>query len=120
VLNADTEYVYDRLTQEGLPLVILSGLCGLGVLVLLRRRAARGARPLAVGAVVAVVWGWGVAQYPYLLPDKLKIVDAAGSSATLTAVLIVFGAAVVLVLPAIALLFTLAQRSVVEETEAPR
>jgi cytochrome bd ubiquinol oxidase subunit II len=49
VLNADTEYVYDRLTQEGLPLVILSGLCGLGVLVLLRRRAARGARPLAVG-----------------------------------------------------------------------
>lgn len=120
VLNADTEYVYDRLTQEGLPLVILSGLCGLGVLVLLRRRAARGARPLAVGAVVAVVWGWGVAQYPYLLPDKLKIGDAAGSSATLTAVLIVFGAAVVLVLPAIALLFTLAQRSVVEETEAPR
>ena len=28
VLNADTEYVCDRLTQEGLPLVILSGLCG--------------------------------------------------------------------------------------------
>jgi hypothetical protein len=35
-------------------------------------------------------------------------------------VLIVFGAAVVLVLPSIALLFTLAQRSVTEETEAPR
>jgi cytochrome d ubiquinol oxidase subunit II len=120
VLNADAEYVYDRLTQEGLPLVILSGLCGLGVLGLLRRRARRGARPLAVGAVVAIVWGWGVAQYPYLLPETLKIEDAAASSATLTGVLIVFGAAVVLVLPAIALLFTLAQRSVIEETEAPR
>jgi cytochrome d ubiquinol oxidase subunit II len=89
------------------------------VLVLLRRGAARGARPLAVGAVVAVVWGWGVAQYPYLLPETLKIADAAAPSATLTGVLIVFGAAVVLVLPSIALLFTLAQRSVIEETEAP-
>jgi cytochrome bd ubiquinol oxidase subunit II len=119
VLKGDAEYVYDRLTHEGLPLVIVSGLCGLGVLVLLWRGAARGARPLAVGAVVAVVWGWGVAQYPYLLPEQLKIADAAAPDATLTAVLIVFGAAVVLVLPAIALLFTLAQRSMIEETAAP-
>jgi hypothetical protein len=36
-----------------------------------------------------------------------------------TGVLIVFGAAVVLVIPAIALLFSLAQRAMVEETEAP-
>jgi cytochrome bd ubiquinol oxidase subunit II len=119
VLNADAEYVYDRLTAEGLPLVILSGLCGLGVLVLLRRHHARGARALAVGAVVAVVWGWGVAQFPYLLPERLDIADAAAPSATLTGVLIVFGVAVILVLPAIALLYTLAQRSVIEETEAP-
>jgi cytochrome d ubiquinol oxidase subunit II len=119
VLSTDADYVYDRLTQEGLPLVILSGLCGLGVLLLLRRGATRGARPLAVGAVVAVVWGWGVAQYPYLLPEKLKIAEAAAPSPTLTSVLIVFGAAVVLVLPSIALLFTLQQRSVIEETEAP-
>ena len=48
-----------------------------------RRR--RGARPLAVGAVVAVVWGWGVAQHPYLLPQVLTIDDAAAPSATLTA-----------------------------------
>jgi cytochrome bd ubiquinol oxidase subunit II len=119
VLSADAEYVYDRLTGEGLPLVIVSGLCGLGALVLLRRGATRGARPLAVGAVVAVVWGWGVAQFPYLLPEKLEIADAAAPDPTLTGVLIVFGVAVVLVLPAIALLFTLAQRSVIEETEAP-
>ena len=120
VLNADAEYVYDRLTAEGLPLVILSGLCGLGVLVLLRRRAARGARALAVGAVVGVVWGWGVAQYPYLLPETLKIADAAAPSSTLTGVLIVFGVAVLLVVPSLVLLFTLAQRNVIEETEAPK
>jgi cytochrome bd ubiquinol oxidase subunit II len=100
--------------------VILSALCGLAVLELLRRRAHRGARPLAVGAVVAVIWAWGVAQYPYLLPEQLTIADGAGASATLTSVLIVFGVAVVLVLPAIAVLFTLAQRSLIEESERPR
>jgi cytochrome bd ubiquinol oxidase subunit II len=120
VLKDDAEYVYDRLTQEGLPLVILSGLCGVGALVLLARRVPRGPRPLAVGAVVAVVWGWGVAQYPYLLPEKLKIADAAAPDPTLVGVLIVFGAALLLVLPSIALLFTLAQRSVIEEGEAPQ
>ena len=119
VLKGDAEYVYDRLTHEGLPLVIVSGLCGLGALVLLARGASRGARPLAVGAVVAVVWGWGVAQFPYLLPETLRIDQAAAPDATLTGVLIVFGAAVVLVIPAIVLLFSLAQRSMIEETGAP-
>ncbi len=120
VLHSDARYLYDRLTHEGLPLVIISVLCGAGVLVALRRRATRGVRPLAVGAVVAVLWGWGVAQYPYLLPEKLKIADGAAPSATLTALLIVFGVAVVLVLPSIALLFTLGQRSLIEETKRPK
>jgi cytochrome d ubiquinol oxidase subunit II len=119
-LHEDARYVYDGLTSDGLPLVILSALCGLGVLVLLRRGVPRGPRPLAVGAVVAVIWGWGVAQYPYLLPTTLKISAGAAPSATLTAVLIVFGVAVAVVVPSIALLFTLQQRSVIEETEAPQ
>ena len=121
VYRADARYIYDGLTSEGLPLVILSGLCGLGVLALLWRGAGRGARPLAVGAVVAVVWGWGVAQYPYLLPQTLTIKDGAGASETLTAVLVVFGVAVVVVLPALGFLYTLAQRNVLEgEAEAPQ
>jgi cytochrome d ubiquinol oxidase subunit II len=59
----------------------------MGALVLLWRRARRGIRPLAVGAVVAVIWGWGAAQYPYLLPQTLTIEEGAGASETLTAVL---------------------------------
>ena len=119
LLHSDAKYVYDGLTGEALPLVILSGLCGIAVLVLLRRGARRGARPLAIGAVAAVIAGWGVAQNPYLLPQKLTIADAAAPSATLTGVLIVFGVAVVLVLPSIALLFTLAQRDLVAESSRP-
>jgi cytochrome bd-type quinol oxidase subunit 2 len=50
----------------------------------------------------------------------LTIDDGAAPSATLTSILIVFGIAVVLVLPSIALLFTLAQRSMIEEGERPQ
>jgi cytochrome bd ubiquinol oxidase subunit II len=119
VLRDDARFVYDGLTSEGLPLVLVSLACGLGALVLLWRREPRGVRPLAVAAVVAVIWGWGAAQYPYLLPETLTIEDGAGASTTLTAVLVVFGIAVVVVLPALALLFTLDQRSLLEE-EAER
>ena len=73
VYRADARYIYDGLTSEGLPLVILSAVCGVAVLALLQRGVHRGLRPLAVGAVVAVIWGWGVAQYPYLLPQTLTI-----------------------------------------------
>ena len=119
VYRADARFIYDGLTSEGLPLVILSALCGLGVVALLRRGAERGARPLAVGAVVAVIWGWGVAQYPYLLPQTLTIKDGAGAGGSLTALLVVFGVAIVVVLPALGFLYTLAQRSVLDgEAEA--
>jgi cytochrome d ubiquinol oxidase subunit II len=69
--------------------------------------------------VAAVIWGWGVAQWPYLLPEDLTIDDAAAPSATLTGLLIVFGVAVFIVLPAIGLLFTLVQRNLIEETVRP-
>ena len=118
-LHRDARFVFDGLTGDGLPLVILSSVCGIGVLVLLHLGARRGARPLAVGAVAAVIWGWGVAQWPYLLPEKLTISDAAAPSATLTGLLVVFGVAVIVVLPAIGLLFTLAQRNLIEETTRP-
>ena len=114
-LRADARFIYDGLTSAALPLVLVSLACGAGALAFLWRGARRGARPLAVGAVVAVIWGWGVAQHPYLLPQTLTIDEGAGASETLTAVLVVFGIAVVIVLPALALLFTLDQRSLLEE-----
>ncbi len=119
LLRSDARYVFDGLTSDGLPLVIVSVLCGVAVLVLLRRRARLGARVLAVGAVTAVIAGWGVAQRPYLLPKQLTIADAAAPGATLTALLIVSAAAVALVVPSIVLLFTLVRRNLVEETAQP-
>jgi len=108
-----------RLEWIPLALVVVSLVCGVAVLVLLRRGAQRGARVLAAGAVVSVIWGWAVAQHPNILPPSLTVSDAAASSATLKTVLIVFGIAVVLVLPSLGLLFTLVQRNLVEETTQP-
>jgi cytochrome d ubiquinol oxidase subunit II len=91
-------------------------LCGLGVIALLIRGGRPlGARVLAVGAVVTMIWAWGVAQYPYLLPQSLTIQEGAGAGETLDEVLIVFVVAVLVVLPSIGLLYTLAQRSIIEE-----
>jgi cytochrome d ubiquinol oxidase subunit II len=115
-LHSDARYVYDRLLAEGLPLVILSAACGIGVLAMLLRRAHSGLRPLAIIAVAAVIWGWGVAQFPYLLPTDVDIASAAAPGPTLTTVLVVFGVAAVTILPALGLLYTLAQREMVGES----
>jgi len=113
-LHAEARYVFDRLVDQGLPLVVLSALCGIGLLVALLRGGRRPLRPLAGGAVVAVIWGWGVAQFPYLLPSGLKIGAAAAPGATLDSVLIVFAIAAVVVLPSLGLLYALSQRDMLE------
>ena len=48
-LRRDARYIYDGSSGEALPLVILWLVCGIAVLVLLRRGAHRGARVLAEG-----------------------------------------------------------------------
>jgi cytochrome bd ubiquinol oxidase subunit II len=114
-LHADARYVYDGLTSwPGIALVILSGLCGLVALGLLVTGRNYGLRVAAVGAGTAVVWGYFAAAFPYLLPTSLTISDAAGASATLTAVIVVFAAAAVTVIPSLILLYTLSQRQALE------
>ena len=113
-LHAEARYVFDRLVDQGLPLVILSALGGVGLLAVLLRGGRRPLRPLAAGAVVAVIWGWGVAQFPYLLPTSLKIGEAAAPDPTLDVVFVVFGVAAVLVLPSLGLLYALSQRDMLE------
>jgi cytochrome d ubiquinol oxidase subunit II len=113
-LHGEARYVFDRLTSQGLPLVILSLLCGAALFLVLLRGGRRPLRPLAAGAVVAVIWGWGVAQFPYLLPTSLRIDQAAAPDPTMTVIFIVFAIAAVLVLPSLGLLYTLAQKDLLE------
>ena len=77
--------------------------------MLIFRRRCRVARVFAAAAVAAVVTGWGVGQYPWILVDQLTINEAAGAPTTLAGLLVVDALAVVLVLPALAYLLWLTQ-----------
>jgi cytochrome d ubiquinol oxidase subunit II len=115
VLRSDAPYLFDELTGKALPLVLVSAACGIASLVLLARDAASGARLLAVGAVASIVIGWGVAQWPYILPESLEVSDAAAPSGTLTALLVAAVGAVLIVLPGFVLLYVLDQRSMLPD-----
>jgi cytochrome bd ubiquinol oxidase subunit II len=106
VLHSHAHPIYDRLVDQALPLVIVSAVAGVAVMSLLALRRP-GARPFAVLAVACVLWGWAVAQYPFLLPRSLTIGAGAAPSGALTALAVVFGAAVLLVAPSLALLYRL-------------
>jgi cytochrome d ubiquinol oxidase subunit II len=114
VLDADAHRLYKQLLGPGLPFVVVSGVAGLAALVLLGRVSPRLIRAIAVVAVAAVVAGWGVAQYPYLLGVSLRLSVAAAPRATLWSVLVVFLAAVTLCLPGLVLLYVLQQRGELE------
>ena len=114
VLRADSPRLFDHLLSRGLPLVLLSALCGLASVALIRRAAPRLLQALAVTAVAAVIAGWGVAQYPFLLGTHLTIGEAAAPTATLVVLTVVAAVAALLVVPSMGLLFVLAQRGRLE------
>ena len=108
-LRDDAPTLVEGLQGRAAPLVVVSALAGLGTLLLLGGRRYAAARVTVVVAVAAVVAGWGVGQYPWMLVDELRIEEAAGASATLEALLVVVGLAGVLVLPSLAYLYRLTQ-----------
>ncbi len=105
----DAPTLSDGLAGRAAPLVVLAAVAGLATLVLLWRRSYGPARATAVTAVASVVSGWGIAQYPWLLVDEVRIADAAGATATLQGLLVAVGLAVVVVVPPLAYLFRLTQ-----------
>jgi cytochrome bd ubiquinol oxidase subunit II len=115
-LHTSNHALYAWLTGHALPLVITAGVCGLAVVALLALgRRSPGwhtlVRVIAALGVAAVIWGWGVAQYPVLLPGTpITLANAGAPDSTLVALIVVAIAAVLLVVPSFALLFTLQTR----------
>lgn len=106
--------IAERLAGSGLVFIVVAAALGTIGLLRLQRRAIQGARALAVGAVVAVVWGWGVAQYPDILPGTLSLAAAAAPIGAQEALLVVFVVAALVIAPSLALLYALDQRSRLE------
>jgi cytochrome bd ubiquinol oxidase subunit II len=119
ILDLDAPALFGGLRDQGLPLIGLSVACGALALILLARGAAVASRALAAGAVGAVVIGWGVAQFPVVLPPGLTVALAAAPDGTLIALVVVTVVAAALVGPSLALLFVLDQRSHLEPHGGP-
>jgi cytochrome bd ubiquinol oxidase subunit II len=110
VLRLDARRLYEGLTHRGLPLVVASGIFGFVSLELLHRRRYTIVRVTAGLAVLAVVWGWGVGQYPYMLERSLTVSTAAAPPATLKALVVSLAVGALLLIPSLAWLFVLFQR----------
>jgi cytochrome d ubiquinol oxidase subunit II len=116
VLRGDAPLLLEGLTGRAAPVVGLSVVAGVVAIVFLARRRYAPARLASSLAVAAILAGWAVAQYPYLLVNEVTIDEAAGGRATLVAMLVaLLGGSVVLV-PALVYLYVLFQRPLPEDT----
>ncbi|HEY7047622.1 MAG TPA: cytochrome d ubiquinol oxidase subunit II [Jatrophihabitantaceae bacterium] len=109
VTRADAPALYHGLTHRAWLLVVASAAAGLAALVLVAARRYLAARAAAGLAVAAIVWGWGIARYPQLLPG-MPVDQAHALPATLHATAIAVAAGLVLLVPSLALLLALFQR----------
>jgi cytochrome bd ubiquinol oxidase subunit II len=111
-LSASAPHDFAGLTGIALPLVAVSIAGGIAVLGMLWLRwyHALVLRLTAAAAVATVVWGWGLAQYPYLFPTSLSLAAGSAPAAAMVAEFVVAGLAILLVAPGFALLYFLQQR----------
>jgi cytochrome bd ubiquinol oxidase subunit II len=118
-LSDSAPRVFNRLTGIALPLVAISIAAGIAVLGMLWRRWYHpvALRATAAVAVAAVVFGWGLAQYPYLFPTSLSLAAGSAPRASLIAEFVVAGLAVLLVAPGFAILYILQQRRLLTAVE---
>jgi cytochrome bd-type quinol oxidase subunit 2 len=110
VVHADAPRLWHGLTHgAGIAALLLSGFAGASTLTLVWARRYELARVASAVAVAAVVGGWAIAQRPYLLPG-LTVREAAAGHATLVALVVAMLAGAVVLVPSLALLFTMTLR----------
>ncbi len=88
-----------------LPLHVATGIAALTAIVALVRRRFRLARLAAGAQVTLILWGWAIAQFPYLVPTSLTISAAAAPPRTLAITLTILGVGAVVLVPSLVYLF---------------
>jgi cytochrome d ubiquinol oxidase subunit II len=110
VVRADAPEFFGALTSgAGLILVAISAVSGAASLALLVARRYLALRVTAALTVAAVLWGWGVGQYPQLLPG-LDVAGAAATRPVLNATVIALGIGAAVLIPSMWWMYTLFQR----------
>ncbi|MGW1805261.1 cytochrome d ubiquinol oxidase subunit II [Streptomyces sp. NPDC002078] len=108
VTHGDAPHVWHGLTHGvGLFFVAAAVLATAATAWSLTRPSAAWSRVTAVGVVASSVIAWGMAQRPYLVPTSLTVAEGAGAHTALRWIAVVTLVAIVLVIPAVALLYWL-------------
>lgn len=99
--------VFDRLDASpwGFPVRVATGVLAVAAIVGLWLRRFRLARVCSMAQVALILWGCGLAQYPYLIPPELTIFNAAAPRPTLALILLALAAGAVLLVPSLLYLF---------------
>ncbi|WP_406009106.1 cytochrome d ubiquinol oxidase subunit II [Streptomyces sp. NBC_00637] len=106
VTHDDAPHVWHGLTHGvGLVFVVLAVVATLATAGLLLRPSGSWSRVTAVVVVASAVFAWGMAQRPYLIPTSLTVAEGAGDSSTLRWLGIVSLVALLLIFPAVVLLY---------------
>ena len=87
------------------PLQLATALAALGTLAALWVRRFPLARFCAAGQVMLILWGWALAQYPYMVRPELTIHTGGAPQATMRALLWALAAGVLLLFPSYWYLF---------------
>jgi cytochrome d ubiquinol oxidase subunit II len=92
-------------SRWALPLHAGAALAAIGALGALALRRYRLARVAAAALVSLVIWGWGAAQFPWLVPPDLTIAQTAAPATTLRFVSLGLTAGAVILVPSLIYLF---------------
>lgn len=106
--------LHTMLFGAGLPFVLVTVIVTPLVMYMAWRGIFRWFRVLTVAAVGSMVFAWGFAQSPYLLPGRLTITQAIAPAATQAVLLAVTVVLVLVIMPSMALLYYLDQRNTLE------
>ncbi|MCW7941262.1 cytochrome D ubiquinol oxidase subunit II [Streptomyces hygroscopicus] len=115
VLRADAPGLFHGLTHRALPLVGVSAVLGAVGLALLLRAKLTLVRVTAAAAVAAILWSWGAAQYPLMLPPSVTVADSVSQPSVLVVTLAALGVGAVLLVPSLLWLYALFQLRLVPE-----
>lgn len=103
----EAPHLAEGFAVRGWPLVIVSLICGIGSLIEVWRLNCTRAVIAAGGAVTAVIWGWGISQYPVIIPPDITAATAKAPDGVLWMMLVVIVTGGVFLLPALGYLFML-------------
>lgn len=94
--------IYAGLTRQpwSMPFQIVTGLTAVAVILSLWFRYYAAARALAILQVTLILLGWGLVQYPYIVPPDLTLYNTAAPISILRPVLIILSLGLLIIGPA--------------------